>query len=149
MGPEKVRKVSTCDSAVNTDPVQPPEEVKKREPVIRKRDKAINTDPPPKTPAPPRKLSQGVNTEKPRASVKATATTVAMNDFFTKDEVEAKIQEAVFRTEEDIMSCPLLQKAMARVEAEALNGGPISEAGPMKDTSDQSCQSEKTTFDLL
>lgn len=140
VGPEKVRKVSTCDSAVNTDPVQPPEEVKKREPVIRKRDKAINTDPPPKTPAPPRKLSQGVNTEKPRASVKATATTVAMNDFFTKDEVEAKIQEAVFRTEEDIMSCPLLQKAMARVEAEALNGGPIIEAGPMKDTSDQSCQ---------
>ncbi len=33
------------------------------------------------------------------------------------------------------MSCPLLQKAMARVEAEALNGGPIEEAGPVKNMS--------------
>ena len=138
--PEKPRKVSTCDSSVNTDPVQVQEEPKKREPVIRKRDRATNTDPPPKTPPPPRKLSQGVNTEKPRAMFKATATTVGMNDFFTRDEVEAKIQEAVFKTEEDIMSCPLLQKAMARVEAEALNGGPIVESGPAKDVSDQSCQ---------
>ena len=36
--------------------------------------------------------------------------------------MEAKIQEAIFKTEEEIMGCPLLQKAMAKVEEEALNG---------------------------
>jgi hypothetical protein len=68
---------------------------KKREPVVRKRDRGVNTDPPPKTPPPPRKLSQGVNTEKPRALLKATATTLAMSDLFTRDEVESKIQVPV------------------------------------------------------
>ena len=34
--------------------------------------------------------------------------------------MEAKIEAAVARTEEDIMSCPLLQKALAKVEEEAV-----------------------------
>jgi hypothetical protein len=72
--------------------------------------------------------------------VKSTVTAIAMNELYTKDEVEAKIQEAIFRTEEDIMSCPLLQKAMARVEAEAINGGPLNDAATLKDVTDQACQ---------
>ena len=139
-----VAKVVTCEAAVNTDPVASlaPQEPapQKREQVVRKRDKGMNTDPPPKSPPPPRKTSQGVNTTKPRAMIKSTATTLTMGDFFTKDEVESRIQEAIFRTEEDIMSCPLLQKAMARVEAEAVNGGPIVEPVEAKDLTDQACQ---------
>ena len=38
----------------------------------------------------------------------------------TKEESEARVREAVARAEEEIYGCPLLQKAMARVEAEAL-----------------------------
>ena len=34
--------------------------------------------------------------------------------------MEAKIEAACARTEEDIMACPLLQKALAKVEEEAL-----------------------------
>ena len=34
--------------------------------------------------------------------------------------MEAKIEAAVTRTEQDIMSCPLLQKALAKVEEEAI-----------------------------
>ncbi len=34
--------------------------------------------------------------------------------------MEAKIEAAVARTEEDIMSCPLLQKALKKVEEEAV-----------------------------
>merc|ERR1719357_1097419 len=45
-----------------------------------------------------------------------------MDQLVTLDEMEAKIQEAIFKTEEEIMGCPLLQKAMAKVEEEALNG---------------------------
>ena len=45
-----------------------------------------------------------------------------MAEIFSKDEMEGKIQDAVFRTEEEIMSCPLLQKAMQKVEEEALKG---------------------------
>merc|ERR1719394_2265550 len=49
--------------------------------------------------------------------------------------MEGKIQDAVFRTEEEIMSCPLLQKAMQKVEEEALKG-----AEPPKEFFDMGCQ---------
>ena len=52
---------------------------------------------------------------------RASGTDLAMDLLVTLDEMEAKIQEAVFKTEEEIMGCPLLQKAMAKVEEEALN----------------------------
>merc|ERR1719414_1873010 len=36
--------------------------------------------------------------------------------------MDSRIQEAIFKTEEEIMGCPLLQKAMAKVEEEAIKG---------------------------
>ena len=84
-------------------------------PKIYKREKGCNTEA-------PRKANHGTNTDKKRTLARAVGTALGMNEFITKDEMEAKIQEAVFKTEEEIMSCPLLQKAMAKVEEEALRG---------------------------
>ena len=126
------------DSAVNTDPMPRPKTpeplviVEKVEversppPPVRKRDRAINTDPPPKSPPPPRKVSHSTNTTAPRTMGRSTGTLLSMDKLVTMDEMEARIQEAVFKTEEEIMGCPLLQKAMAKVEEEAIHGPRVS-----------------------
>merc|ERR1719239_928221 len=106
----------TVDSACNTDPLPKPAPAPPK-PAVRER--SCNTDPPPREPAPPRQVSHGTNTLKIRSIPKATSTDTRMAEMITREELESKVQEAIFRTEEDIMSCPLLQKAMARVEEEA------------------------------
>ena len=102
-------------------------------PVVRER--SCNTDPPPREPAPPRQVSHGTNTLKIRSIPKATSTDTRMAEMITREELETKVQEAIFRTEEDIMSCPLLQKAMARVEEEAKEG-----PKPVKKNVNKGCQ---------
>ena len=123
--PEKP-KPSVREKGINTDPIpEPVIEVKPREktpPSVRKRDRACNTDPPPRSPPPPRKVSHGTNTVKTRTMVRGTGTMLQMNAIVTKDEMDSKVQEAIFKTEEEIMGCPLLQKAMAKVEEEAMHG---------------------------
>merc|ERR1719430_1150831 len=74
------------------------------------------------SPPPPRKVNHGTNTLRTRSIPKGTGTEIGMSDLMSRDEVESKIQDAVFRTEEEIMGCPLLQKAMQKVEEEALKG---------------------------
>ena len=99
------------------------------------KEKSSNTDPPPKSPPPPRKVNHGTNTLKIRSIPKGTGTDVKMADLLSKEEVESKLQDAIFRTEEEIMSCPLLQKAMQKVEEEALKG-----EEPPKEFLDTACQ---------
>merc|ERR1719225_2195359 len=133
--------VETRDLGVNTDPalpepapvepVPPPTSAKQ----VATRERGSNTDPPPKSPPPTRKLHKGSNTLQIRSIPKGTATELRMAEIFSKDEMEGKIQDAVFRTEEEIMSCPLLQKAMQKVEEEALKG-----AEPEKEFFDMGCQ---------
>merc|ERR1719153_860304 len=133
--------VETRDLGVNTDPALP--EPAPEEPVppptsakqVATRERGSNTDPPPKSPPPTRKLHKGSNTLQIRSIPKGTATELRMAEIFSKDEMEGKIQDAVFRTEEEIMSCPLLQKAMQKVEEEALKG-----AEPPKEFFDMGCQ---------
>merc|ERR1712223_649862 len=112
-------------------------------PRIFTRDRSINTDPPPKSPPPPLKISHATNTVPPRTMTRASGTDLAMDLLVTLEEMEAKIQEAVFKTEEEIMGCPLLQKAMARVEEEALDGPEDEEEKSSKkekvEMSDVSC----------
>ena len=69
-----------------------------------------------------RKVSHGTNTSNVRSVSKGVETALRMEDggLVTKEESEARVREAVARAEEEIYGCPLLQKAMARVEAEAL-----------------------------
>ena len=70
---------------------------------------------------PSRKVSHGTNTSNVRSVSKGVETALRMEaDLVTKEESEARVREAVARAEEEIYGCPLLQKAMARVEAEAL-----------------------------
>ena len=67
-------------------------------------------------------MSHGTNTSNVRSVSKGVETALRMEDggLVTKEESEARVREAVARAEEEIYGCPLLQKAMARVEAEAL-----------------------------
>ena len=98
-------------------------------------EKSCNTDPAPKSPPAPRKVNHGTNTLKVRSIPKGTATDIKMSELLSKEEVEAKIQDAIFKTEEEIMSCPLLQKAMQKVEEEALKG-----SEPPREFTDSCCQ---------
>jgi len=129
--PETVRSaapVQTENKEVNTDPVM---ELEPKPTAVKAstRERATNTDavPHPRVKSPPpaivvRKVNHGTNTLKIRSIPKATATDVRMAELWTREDVDTKIQEAMLRTEEDIMSCPLLQKALKKVEEEALHG---------------------------
>ncbi len=114
------QSVPTKDASMNTDrmpsPVREPSPPKIRP--ISRRERGVNTDA-------KRTASHGTSTVKVMAFPKGTATSLSMSELVTKDEMEAKVQEAIFRTEEEIMGCPLLQKAMAKVEEEAINGAPV------------------------
>lgn len=131
-------QIQLKDQGVNTDQVA---EVKPDPPApkpvfkVFTKEKSSNTDPPPKSPPPPRKVNHGTNTLKIRSIPKGTGTDVKMADLLSKEEVESKLQDAIFRTEEEIMSCPLLQKAMQKVEEEALKG-----EEPPKEFLDTACQ---------
>jgi len=133
--------IETRDLGVNTDllpePVAPPPVQEPVPPPTRPstRERGSNTDQPPKSPPPARKMHKGSNTLSTRSIPKATATELKMVEIISKDELESKIQDAVFRTEEEIMSCPLLQKAMQKVEEEALKG-----LEPEKEFFDMGCQ---------
>ena len=132
---EEVERVEVRDQASNTERLQ---EVKaEQKPVIKPLtyEKSCNTEPRPRTPPPARKVNHGTNTLKIRSIPKGTGTDVKMSDLLSREEVESKIQDAVFRTEEEIMSCPLLQKAMQKVEEEALKG-----EEPEKEFQDSACQ---------
>merc|ERR1719209_669766 len=137
--PAQSPPVETRDLGVNTDLLLP--EPPTQEPVlpptkqVPTRERGSNTDPQPKSPPPTRKLHKGNNTLQIRSIPKGTATELRMAEILSKDEMEGKIQDAVFRTEEEIMSCPLLQKAMQKVEEEALKG-----AEPPKEFFDMGCQ---------
>merc|ERR1719369_1833467 len=132
-----IPKVDTKEQGVNTDivPEVRPEPEPVSKPKVSTREKGANTDPPPKSPPPPRKINHGTNTLRTRSIPKGTGTEIKMSDLMSRDEVESKIQDAVFRTEEEIMSCPLLQKAMQKVEEEALKG-----SEPEKEFSEIACQ---------
>merc|ERR1719430_1559446 len=136
-GDKSIPQIETKEQAVNTDRI--PEVIPEPEPVskpkVLTREKGANTDPPPKSPPPPRKINHGTNTVRTRSIPKGTGTEIKMSDLMSRDEVESKIQDAVFRTEEEIMSCPLLQKAMQKVEEEALKG-----SEPEKKFSESACQ---------
>merc|ERR1712227_603687 len=129
-------QIQLKDQGVNTDQVaevkpDPPKPVLK----VFTKEKSSNTDPPPKSPPAVRKVNHGTNTLKVRSIPKGTGTDIKMSELMSKEEVESKIQDAVFRTEEEIMSCPLLQKAMQKVEEEALKG-----EEPSKEFLDSACQ---------
>ncbi|QQP51747.1 Uncharacterized protein FKW44_013189 [Caligus rogercresseyi] len=81
--------------------------------------------------------SRGTNTLKPRMSTRATKTTLSMEDIVSKEESERHVQEAIFKTEEELMECPLLQKAMARVEEEVIRGGPFEKADKSSQVGDE------------
>jgi len=136
-GDKNIPQIELKEQGVNTDrlpEVKPvPEPVLK--PKVSTRERSSNTDPPPKSPPPPRKVNHGTNTLRTRSIPKGTGTEIGMSDLMSRDEVESKIQDAVFRTEEEIMSCPLLQKAMQKVEEEALKG-----SEPEKEFSEIACQ---------
>ncbi len=117
------------DAAVMTDPLPDPPpkvvEVIKQAvppPPPSRRDRGVNTDPPPRSPPPPRKVSHGTNTLNTRMVNRSTGTLLGAGDVFSRDEMEGTVQEAVLKTEEEIMGCPLLQRAMAKVEEEAIHG---------------------------
>ncbi len=123
--PKKLR-----DALTMTDPLpEPPPKVVE---VVRqstppppppsRRDRAVNTDPLPRPPPPPRKISHGTNTLNARMVCMSTETLLGMHDVFTRQDTEQRVQEAVFRTEEEILGCPLLQRAMTKVEEEAIHG---------------------------
>jgi len=138
--PLEQSKVETKEEGVNTDPLP---EVKTPPPTLPKpktptREKASNTDPPAKEPAPPRKANHGTNTMRTRSIPKGSETELKMSDFVSKDEMEAKLQDAIFRTEEEIMGCPLLQKAMHKIEQDAMKG--ISDKDEEVEKVDASCQ---------
>ena len=64
-----------------------------------------------------------------------------MAAMVTKEESEARVREAVMKAEEEIMGCPLLQKAMAKVEEEALGRSSSPRDVPeKKDGRDFGCQ---------
>ncbi len=128
-------KAVTKESGMMTDPVpEPPPRIievpapkrspspPKLSPVIYKRDKGSNTDPPPWSPPPPRKISHGTNTTGVRTVARSAGPSMPTGELFTKEQLESRIQEAVFKTEDEIMGCPLLQKAMKKVEEEAIHG---------------------------
>ena len=124
--------VAVRDQASNTEPEQ--EEVVAPARAVT-RESSCNTDPAPRSPPAARKVNHGTNTLKVRSIPKGTGTDMKMSELLSKEEVESKIQDAVFRTEEEIMSCPLLQKAMQKVEEEALKG-----EEPPKEFHDAGCQ---------
>ncbi len=134
-------KVSLRDASMNTVepfpqfPVVTPQQPKEEPRPKATRDRAINTD---KT----RTASHGTATVKITTLPRSTLTNLSMADLVTKDELEARVQEAIFKTEEEIMGCPLLQKAMARVEEEAIKGvTDTEEPQPVKkDLADAQCQ---------
>ena len=121
-------KAQVREVGVNTDKLPEPSPQSRRPPSpplqttprVRTRDRSVNTDPPPRSPPPPRKVSHGTNTSNVRSVSKGVETALRMEVMLTKEESEARVREAVARAEEEIYGCPLLQKAMARVEAEAL-----------------------------
>jgi len=130
------------DASCNTDPI---EEVTKPAVVIKspisRRDRASNTDALPKV----RTANHGTSTVKITTFAKGTSTSLVMNDLMTQDELEARVQEAIFKTEEEIMGCPLLQKAMAKVEADAMkevasSDDEAEEPSPKPSTSEVECQ---------
>ena len=99
------------DAAINTDPVPalaPDYEaevakaalVQRPTPTrpISRRDRAMNTDPPEKV----RTANHGTSTVKISTFAKGTCTALNMNDIVTKGELDAKIQEAIFKTEEEV-----------------------------------------------
>ena len=138
----KVEKKDLRDAGINTDRYEPPERIVYKErsppPTIRKRDRAVNTDPKPRSPPPPRKVTHGTNTVNTRTMARGTGTLLQMGSLITKEELETRVQEAVFKTEEEIMGCPLLQKAMAKVEYEAIHGP--AEPEPEIETCESGCQ---------
>ena len=113
--------VETRDASINTDPMKI--EVKEVEKRVSRRDRAMNTE----AAAKKRTVNHGTSTVKISSFAKGTSTSLAMKDLMTMDEVEARIQEAIFKTEEEIMGCPLLQKAMAKVEEDAMKEQPDDE----------------------
>ena len=125
-------KVELKDQAVNTE-----KEAEKPKPVPKPstREKSSNTDPAPKSPPAARKVNHGTNTLSIRSIPKGTGTDIKMSELLSKEEVDSRIQDAIFKTEEEIMSCPLLQKAMQKVEEEALKG-----EEPVKEFSEMGCQ---------
>ena len=147
--PPRRPNVETREAATLTDPVpDPPPKVVE---VIRRatpppspppppetRDRSVNTDPPPPSPPPPARISQGSNTPSVRMVGKSASTELSMENMVSRQEMEKRIQEAVFRTEEEIMGCPLLQRAMVVVEEEAING-PRAAKQPAE-MSDAGCQ---------
>ena len=58
----------------------------------------MNTDPPEKV----RTANHGTSTVKISTFAKGTCTALNMNDIVTKGELDAKIQEAIFKTEEEV-----------------------------------------------
>lgn len=130
--------VQMRDLGVNTDLLPEARAPPAQEPVkprVFTRERSSNTEPAPKSPPAARKTHKGSNTLQIRSIPKGTATELKMAEIISKEELEGKIQDAVFRTEEEIMSCPLLQKAMQKVEEEALKG-----AEPEKEFFDMGCQ---------
>ena len=85
---------------MNTDKL---EEVKQEPPKpvfkVFTKEKSCNTDPAPKSPPPARKVNHGTNTLKVRSIPKGTGTDVKMSELLSKEEVESKVQDAIFRTE--------------------------------------------------
>ena len=123
-------KVSKVDSACNTDPMVVEEriveiQVERAVQKVETKNVSVNTNPPP---VPPKKSAQGTNTVATITDSKSTSPIISMDLLVTRDEMEARVQEAIFRTEEEIMGCPLLQRAMAKVEHEALYGVPLEPA---------------------
>lgn len=116
--PAATKLISRKDACVNTEAEREKSPVKVA-PVSR-RDRAINTDK-------VRTANHGTATVKVTTLSKGMSTGLNMKDLVTKDEMEARVQEAIFKTEEEIMGCPLLQKAMARVEEEAIRGESVPE----------------------
>ena len=140
--PEKKKEVR--EVGVNTDelpePPPPPPRPASPKARVRTRDRSVNTEPPPRSPPPPRKASHGTNTTNVRSVSKGVETAVKMAAVVTKEEAEARVREAVFKTEEEIMGCPLLQKAMAKVEQEALGIKPEEEKKKVPLGRDFGCQ---------
>merc|ERR1719474_1717588 len=87
----------TVDKEMSTDPIpEPPKEEPKPRWRATTRERSVNTDPPPRSPPPPRKVNHGTNTLKTRSIPKGTATDIRMQELVSQDEVESKIQDAVF-----------------------------------------------------
>lgn len=91
-------------------------------------------------PAKVRTANHGTSTVKVMTFAKGTSTQLNMQELVSKDEMDARIQEAMFKTEEEIMGCPLLQKAMAKVEEEAIKGEEQEEEQSKVEKCDVQCQ---------